>query len=221
MRGRRWPPTDGRGARGGRIARGLLVATGLAVRLGGAAVAAEAPAETGGLEAPPPVGPEAVEPGAGVGAGEGAGRPAAKVTGRETRVHGHWRVTCETVAAAQKPRCVGLLQAQKKETGQVVFAWRVGASADGRMVSSFVTLSGVAIKPGVELRLGAAPTRRVGFSTCEPTLCTANAVIDEAFLRDLTAVDTASIVVRGSNGKAMTLDLPISGIGEVLALLRK
>lgn len=198
----------------GRRLRSAAMVVAMAIGIAGGLGRATAAEATG--DDPPA--PTVEEPSGPAGARAAPPRPAAATT----RVFGAWRLTCRSGAAEGRPQgCVAVLQVAKKENAQAVFVWRLGRIADGRLVTSFVTLTGVAIKPGVELALGRAPLRRVGFSTCEPTQCTANAVVDEALTQDLLAVDKATIVVRGSNGKAMTLEVPLAGTGEVLAALRR
>jgi invasion protein IalB len=133
----------------------------------------------------------------------------------------NWRLVCEEYAEpAKKTVCVGILQIAKKETGETLFTWNLGLGADGAPVSTFVTLTGVSVAQGVELRVGSTPVRKVGFATCEPTQCVARAPIDAALRKDLIEADKAEITIHGSTGRNMKLELALKGVDGVLAAIK-
>ncbi|MDK9697579.1 MAG: invasion associated locus B family protein [Siculibacillus sp.] len=140
----------------------------------------------------------------------------------ETQIIGNWKLTCTEFSDPKTPRqCIIGLEARAKTNNQAVFAWTIGLDKNGNLVSRMVTLPGVSIPPGVDLKIGNAAIRKLMYSTCEPTFCSLEAPIDAAFRKELTGSDKATVVVYGSTGKNMTIELAIGGGDKALAVMKK
>ncbi|TBW36585.1 hypothetical protein EYW49_13375 [Siculibacillus lacustris] len=132
----------------------------------------------------------------------------------------NWRMTCNEFAESKKRTCVGQLQATKPETGQLLFGWTIGFNAEGVLESAIVTLTGVAIPKGLDLRFGQAAVRKLSYATCEPTYCTAQMPIDAGLRKEIVAAEAVEVVLYGSTGNNLKLAVPIKGIEKLLASLK-
>jgi invasion protein IalB len=165
--------------------------------------------------------PAAAAKPAAVPADKAPAQPAAPTPTRtEIQSFDNWRLTCNDYADLKKRTCFGQFQAIKRETKQVLFGWTIAQTLDGNVESTVVTLTGVAIAKGIDLRLGAAPVRKLSFATCEPTFCTAQVPVDAALRKDLATAETLEVVVYGSSGNNMRLELPLKGIDKVLVQIK-
>lgn len=138
----------------------------------------------------------------------------------EIQTFDNWRLTCNDYAETGKRVCVGQLQAVKRETKQPLFSWVIGRNSEGIPESTMVTPTGVAIARGIDLKLGQAPVRRLYFATCEPSHCTAQVGLDAALRREMTSAETAEVIVYGSTGNNMRLELPLRGVDKILDQFR-
>jgi invasion protein IalB len=141
-------------------------------------------------------------------------------TRTEIQSFDNWRLTCNDYADTKKRVCFGQLQAFKRETKQLVFGWTIAQTLDGTVESTVTTLTGVAITRGIDFKVGAAALRKLSFATCEPTHCTAPVTVDAALRKDLVTAETVEVVVYGSSGNNMRLELPLKGIDKVLAEIK-
>lgn len=133
-----------------------------------------------------------------------------------------WRVTCSEYAQeAKKARtCIATTQAVNKENGQAVLTWNLGIASDGTPISALVTLTGVSISKGVDLKIGSNPLHKLTYSTCEPNHCTLQTLIDQGLRKELLSSEKAEITVYGSTGATMTAAMSIKGIDRVLSFIK-
>ena len=94
-------------------------------------------------------------------------------------------MTCrEFLEGPKKRNCSITVAVQKQDTNQIVLALTVQPNEQGQMVASIQTPTGVAIAPGVELKLEKAAARKFAFDFCEPSRCSASLVADKNFVRE-------------------------------------
>jgi invasion protein IalB len=147
--------------------------------------------------------------------------PAAKIPIRTeiSRFDG-WIVTCNEFEGGSKTRgCSAQLQILQEKTNQPVFSWTVGLDDKKQLVSVLQTPTGVAIAPGVELRIGKIPARKIPFATCETTRCVAMTIVDAALLREMTTSPTAQAVVQGAQGNTVDFNIQMKGFDKAYATL--
>ena len=133
-----------------------------------------------------------------------------------------WTVTCvEYSEGPSRHDCSATLRLTQKGTNNVVLAWTVGLNEQNKAVTVFQTLTGVAIKPGLELHLGRAAVRKIPYESCFPKHCVASTPIDGAFVRNVSAASTADVVITAATGKTLKFNFPIKGFAKAYAALRR
>jgi invasion protein IalB len=134
----------------------------------------------------------------------------------------NWIVTCNEFAEGPHTRtCSALLQIVQQETNQTVFAWTITADNSKQLVTILQTPTGVAIAPGVELRIGKTPARKIPFATCDSGRCVASMPMDAGLLREIVTVPTAEAVIQGSQGNAVQFTIQMKGLDKALAALSR
>jgi invasion protein IalB len=152
-----------------------------------------------------------------------AAAPAQQVPARtEILRFDNWIVTCNEFAEGPHTRtCSALLQILQQDTNQTVFAWTIALDNSKQMVTVLQTPSGVAIPPGVELRMGKIPTRKVPFASCDPGRCIATMPMDAGLQHEIVAVPTTEAIIQGSQGNTVQFTIQMKGIDKALAALAK
>ena len=136
----------------------------------------------------------------------------------ETINYENWILTCrEFLDGPKKRNCSITVAVQKQDTNQIVLALTVQPNEQGQMVVSIQTPTGVAIAPGVELKLEKAAPRKSGFDFCEPSRCSASFIADKNFVREASAAASLTVVIQSSDGKPVTLEFPIKGFDKAYA----
>jgi invasion protein IalB len=139
----------------------------------------------------------------------------------ETIVHGSWNLTCQHFAdPAVKTRCAGILRVTESKSRQVIFAFALARNAQGQLIATFQTPTGVLVQKGIELRFGTGALRRVPFVSCEPQHCDGSAVLDQALATEAAASETAEATIHAKNGRRLTFKMNQSGIDKVLEALQ-
>ena len=134
----------------------------------------------------------------------------------------NWTVTCQEFGEpAQRRSCYATLQVTQQGTANVVLAWLIAAPEKTRLVSTLHLPTGVFIAPGVDLKLGAAPIRKLPYSKCEPQRCEANLAVEEAVFREASAAETGTAAIQGSGGQTINISFPMKGFDKAMAALRK
>lgn len=147
-------------------------------------------------------------------------QPAPKIPARtEILTFDGWIVTCSEFEAPKNKVCSALLQIQQQNNGQVVFSWTVALDSNRQVVGVMQTPTGVAIGPGVELRVGKLPARKIPFASCETARCVASMTMDANLLRELSASPTAEAVVQGSQGNTVQFNIQMKGFDKAYAVL--
>lgn len=183
-------------------------------RLAAAAFAAAALASTGASaqQRPPPRPAQSAAP---------APSPSTRT---EILTFDSWVVTCRDGKDEHEKRaCSAELQIVQtaNNANTVVFSWLMGANAAGALVSVLRFPSGVLIAPGVELKLTPKDVRKIPFTACEPSRCEAAIVMDDAFVRDGAAAQTAEATIYASDGRGVKFTINMKGFQQALANIRK
>ncbi|MGH6726735.1 MAG: invasion associated locus B family protein [Pseudolabrys sp.] len=152
----------------------------------------------------------------------------------ETIKYDSWVVVCAEAGGSSKKTCSAKLQAVNQEQGQVLVDWEIGMNREGHYVTAFrvppvfgfkkdnkVIAGPLLIQNGVELKFGNGPARRINYVWCGPKQCFAEALIDEAFIKEALANTKATITVHTAGGGAIPIEIPIKGIDKAISSTRK
>jgi invasion protein IalB len=133
-----------------------------------------------------------------------------------------WTVTCSEFADGPRTkRCSALLQILQQNTGQVVFTWSVGLDERKQLIAVMQTPTGVAILPGVELRIGKSQPQKIPFASCEPNRCIATMSVDGNLLREMTTAATAEAVIQAAQGNIVQFNIQLKGFDRAYAALTR
>jgi len=166
-----------------------------------------------------------------------AGAPASPAPQRvETTKYDSWVVVCQEGGAAAKKVCAASLRAMGPDQNarQPLLTWELGSNKDGHFVTIFHVPPAIGIKKdnrvaggpilipnGVELKFGNGAARRISYLWCGPQQCVAEALIDDAFVKEALANTKATVTVYTFGGEAIPLELPITGIDKAISSTRK
>jgi invasion protein IalB len=140
----------------------------------------------------------------------------------ETINYENWVLTCrEFLEGAKKRNCSAAVAVQRTETGQTVFALSVQFNEQGKVTASIQTPTGVAIAPGVELKFEKANARKAAFDSCEPSRCLATLAADPAFIREVSAAGTVTVVMQAADGKPVNFEFPVKGFDKAYSKMTK
>ena len=124
----------------------------------------------------------------------------------------NWVLTCNEFAEGPRTRvCSALTRAYNQQNKQLVFQWTFAVDNNKQLVTVIETLPGVAILPGIELRIGKSAAHKIPYVTCETGVCVARSNVDANLLRDLTGSPTAEVVIQGSQGNTLQFPVPLKG----------
>jgi invasion protein IalB len=165
-----------------------------------------------------------------------AGAPAASAPPRvETIGYDSWVVVCQdSVGGTAKKTCNATLRAMTPDQRQLILNWQIGQNNDGHYVTSFRMPPSVGIKKGdqvvggplliqkgLELKFGNGSPRRINFVWCGPQQCFAEALIDDAFVKEALANSQATVTLFAADGETVPIQLPIKGIDKAISSTRK
>ncbi len=135
----------------------------------------------------------------------------------------NWSVTCREFAEGKRKRiCFALLQIaqQNNNQSQVVFSWTIGSDDDNRQMMTLQTPTGVLIAPGIDLKL-AKGSHTVPYTACETGHCLATQPIDAALSREIAASPDIQAIIHASDGRDVTINIPMKGFDRAYAALPK
>jgi len=133
----------------------------------------------------------------------------------------NWTVTCNEFTGATKKRvCAAQLQVQQTGTNQILLAWTLFVNDAKQVVGELQTPTGVSIPAGVELQLEKSGKRKLPFESCETGHCSTSTVMDNEFVREITASETAQVVIRAVNGTPLQFTIPLKGFDKAYAQLK-
>ena len=81
--------------------------------------------------------------------------------------------------------CLQMAQ-QNNNQNQVIFSWTIGLDEDNHQVMTLQTPTGVALAPGIELKL-AKGIKTIAYTSCETGHCLATSAVDAGLVRELSA----------------------------------
>ena len=153
----------------------------------------------------------------------------------ETIRYDSWVVICqESLDGKTKMGCRAGLRVLGADRSQVLLNWQIGLNGERHFVTAFNVPTGLAIKKGnavvggglniqkgVEVKFGNGQPRRINYSSCNPRRCFAEALIDDAFVKDALANNKATVTVYAENGEAIPLEISVSGIDKAISATRK
>jgi invasion protein IalB len=133
-----------------------------------------------------------------------------------------WVVTCNEFEGGPKTReCSALLEITQQKTNRVVFTWTIAFNNKKQVVALFQTPTGVIIAPGIELRIGKSPERKIPFTSCDTGRCVATTVVDANMLHEMTTSPTAQAVIQGSQGSRVEFNIEMKGFDKAYAALSR
>jgi invasion protein IalB len=166
-----------------------------------------------------------------------AGSPSTSSPSRrvESTTYDSWVVVCQdAVGGTTKKTCAATLKVVGPDKRQALLSWRIGLNKDGHFVTAFYippamatkkgdrTVGGpLLIQNGVELKFGNGPARRINYVWCGPQQCFAEALIDDAFIKDALASTQATVTINTEGGGPIPLDFSVKGIDKAISSTRK
>jgi invasion protein IalB len=137
-----------------------------------------------------------------------------------------WQVTCAYDKDNRKIGCNAVLRVtqpgapatdkQPARPARVFMVWAVSKANNGSVYSSFQTLTGVRVQPGLQLKLDSAAPRTIPFDSCGTSFCVAIAAMDPEFLKQVRGVSQIQATVQSSDGKAYTATFAPKGIDQAI-----
>jgi len=147
--------------------------------------------------------------------------PPPEPTRTEIQKFDNWVVTCNEFAEGPRTRACSAVTRGFNQNKQLVFQWTVAVDSTKQLVTVMETLPGVAIPPGIELRVGKSASHKIPYMTCETGVCIARSNVDANLLRDLTGSPTAEIVIQGSQGNTVQFPVEMKGFDRAYAVLSR
>ncbi len=152
----------------------------------------------------------------------------------ETIKYDSWVVVCRDSGGSSKRTCQASLRATGQNRREILLDWQIEVNKDGHYVTAFFvppfiatkkgnqTVGGpLLIQDGVQLKFGNGPARRVNYIWCGPKQCFAEALIDDAFVKEALANSKATVTVHTAGGGPIPFELPIKGIDKAISMTRK
>jgi invasion protein IalB len=153
----------------------------------------------------------------------------------ETITYDSWVVVCQdAVGGTTKKTCTASLRVTGQDKRQVLLNWQIGMNKDGHFVTAIHVPPAIAVKKddktvggpllvqnGVELKFGNGPARRINYVWCGPQQCLAEALIDDAFVKDALANTEATVTIYSEGVGAVPLDFSVKGIDKAISSTRK
>jgi invasion protein IalB len=149
------------------------------------------------------------------------GPPQPEPTRTEIQKFDNWILTCNEFAEGPRTRVCSAVTRAFNQNKQLVFQWTVAVDNNKQLVTVMETVPGVAILPGIELRIGKSAAHKIPYVTCETGVCIARTNVDANLLRDLTGSPTAEVVIQGSQGNTVQFPVQLKGFERAYALLSK
>lgn len=140
----------------------------------------------------------------------------------DTSVFDQWTVVCQTPPdLAAKRNCSAVLKVVDPNRHQVVLAWVLARTPEGKIAAVIQAPTGVQVQRGLTLKLGdAGPARVIPFASCEPQNCEVDQVLDDANLRELEAAPQAVATIVAKDGRGIQFTMPLKGVDRALAAVR-
>jgi invasion protein IalB len=123
-----------------------------------------------------------------------------------------WRTACPAAAPKQAP-CEMVLDVLDGKTRNTVA--RIAVSHDGaNQVLAFTMPFGVALEPGIGLRVGKDPVKVVQYRTCNQIGCIAEMPLDDKLTASLKAATDVQLLFAGLDGKPVGVPVSLKGYAD-------
>lgn len=146
---------------------------------------------------------------------------AGQLTLRDT--HGAWEVRC----AADNPGVCLMVQDGKNSAGETVI--KIGLQApkgatgpNGQPIAAVMSIEapmGIALMPGVQLKIDGKEVGRAPYRFCAGSACVVNQPIDTALVDQLKRGSNAVVTITGLNGKTADANVSLSGFTKAFGSL--
>lgn len=139
----------------------------------------------------------------------------------ETVTYDNWIVTCrERVEKSAKKFCTATMKVTDSKSKRDVLVWQIGQDKAGAPTFALRVPFGVQVKDGVSVTVDAGKPRKADYVTCGSRGCEAAAPLDNAFSKELSVGQQATVTFVLANGRAVNLKVPLNGIAKALPALR-
>lgn len=146
-------------------------------------------------------------------------RAASAALPADMTVHGRWTVTCQDASSGAKKACSAAIRIVDSRQ-QIVIFWEIGRAANGTLVASMQTPTGVLVQKGVDLKVGDAQVGKFDYAACVPQNCEAGGAIDDTLLKTITSASEMMVTIHAKDGRDVNFKFPIDGIDQALAAIR-
>ena len=133
---------------------------------------------------------------------------------------GDWQVACERTKQGGQ-LCHIFQKLTLKKSGKLVLHVAVGHSLKGKPFALFVAPLGIALRPGVQLKVGGGKPHRMPVQVCTPRGCQASLALDKALIRELKRANTATFTFVRPDGKAFNVSISLKGFTKGFDSLRR
>lgn len=150
-------------------------------------------------------------------------QPAPKIVRTETMAYDNWTVSCVyTDQGGAKSDCSAVLRIAEKinDAPRVIFTWII-ANQNAKPVSVLSVPTGVVIGPGVEVKIGAGPVTKYGYSLCAPDHCEAVIPMDSSVLTAMKRAPETEATIVGLRGQSVKFTVNMKGFDQALAAVMK
>lgn len=143
----------------------------------------------------------------------GPGRQSVTTT---TTAYGNWEVVCTKSSQDKRETCAASFRVVNQQSKANLLIWMFGRNDKGKPLTEIFTFPEVLIAPGVAVSLEGAAPLKAEFVSCSGTSCKAAMTLDTARIRQLKQAKTAKIAVTQNDGKVLTFNLDVAGLGPAL-----
>ncbi|MEJ0005122.1 MAG: invasion associated locus B family protein [Steroidobacteraceae bacterium] len=136
-----------------------------------------------------------------------------------------WQVTCGFDKDNHKIGCNAVLSVKQSAAApnttagtpmRVFMVWALSKANDGAIYSSFQTLTGVRVPPGLQLKMDAGQAHTVPFDSCGTSSCIAITKMEPDFVKQASSAKQIQATVQSSDGRAYTATFAPKGIDRAI-----
>ena len=132
-----------------------------------------------------------------------------------------WTVHCEKPDDATPEQCVIFQTLVNNDTQKPVLQLTVGyLGPDKEPVALFQVPLGVALRPGVEVKVDSKDLVRIPFERCDPGGCMAGVALSSQLISALKGGSKSQVIVHDATGRQVPLEVSLSGFTAGFDALR-
>lgn len=136
----------------------------------------------------------------------------------DTRAFGDWAYGCRQVATQKL--CSLRQWVKDQKSGATIFTWIVEQNGKGGFAGAWAAPSGILLRHGLTLNIGAEKPVLLPFESCGRAGCVVKANMDAGFIARLAAASTLQASFVAASGKPLTIAISAKGLAEGLAALK-